>query len=97
MKNILIIEDDRKIALALTLRIKFAGYEATTAFDGLTGLDAAVKNPPDLVLLDISLPVGNGFTLFGGIFREAIRGGRASRRDSERPQPSRPWITGSKT
>jgi DNA-binding response OmpR family regulator len=63
MKSILIIEDDRKIALALTLRIKSAGYEATTAYDGLTGLDAAVKNPPDLVLLDICLPVGNGFTL----------------------------------
>ena len=63
MKNIIIIEDDRKIALALTLRIKFAGYEATTAFDGLTGLDAAVKNPPDLVLLDICLPVGNCSTL----------------------------------
>jgi len=63
MKNILIIEDDRKIALALTLRIKFAGYEATTAFDGLTGLDAAVKNPPDLVLLDICLPAGDGLAL----------------------------------
>ena len=63
MKRILIIEDDRKIALALSLRIKSAGYEATTAYDGSTGLDAAVKNPPDLVLLDICLPVGDGFIL----------------------------------
>ena len=61
MKSILIIEDDRKIAMALTLRIKSAGYEATTAYDALTGLNAAVKNPPDLVLLDICLPVGDGF------------------------------------
>ena len=64
MKSILIIEDDRKIAIPLTIRLKSAGYEATAAYDALTGLNAAVKNPPDLVLLDISLPVGNGFTLF---------------------------------
>lgn len=63
MKSILIIEDDRKIALALTLRINSAGYEASTAYDGPAGLDAAVKNPPDLVLLDICLPVGDGFAL----------------------------------
>jgi DNA-binding response OmpR family regulator len=63
MKRILIIEDDRKIATALALRLKSAGYESTAACDALTGLSAAVKNPPDLVLLDICLPVGNGFTL----------------------------------
>ena len=38
MKSILIIEDDRKIAMALALRIKSAGYEAATAYDALTGL-----------------------------------------------------------
>jgi DNA-binding response OmpR family regulator len=63
MKKILIIEDDRKIAMTLTVRLKSAGYEATTAYDALTGVNAAVKNPPDLVLLDICLPVGNGFTV----------------------------------
>jgi DNA-binding response OmpR family regulator len=64
MKNILIIEEDQKIATALVLRLKSAGYEATATYDGLTGLDAAVKNPPHLVLLDICLPVGNSSTLF---------------------------------
>ena len=63
MKSILIIEDDRKIALALTLRINSAGYEVTATYDALTGLDAAVKNPPDLVLVDICLPAGDGFAL----------------------------------
>ena len=63
MKSILIIEDDPKLALALTLRLKSAGYEATAANDALAGLNAAVKNPPDLVLMDVCLPVGNGFTL----------------------------------
>src|SRR5712691_2831966 len=62
-KQILIIEDDQKIAMALALRLKAAGYEATTTFDALTGLDAAVRNPPALVLLDISMPGGNGFSV----------------------------------
>ena len=63
MKSILIIEDDRKIAMALTLRLKSAGYEVTTVYDALSGVNAAVKNPPHLVLLDICLPVSNGFTV----------------------------------
>lgn len=62
MKRVLIIEDDRKIAMALSLRLKSAGYEATAACDVLTGVNAAVKTPPDLVLLDVCLPVGNGFS-----------------------------------
>ena len=62
-KQILIIEDDEKIAMALALRLKAAGYEATTAYDALTGLNAAVRNPPALVLLDISMPAGDGFSV----------------------------------
>ena len=60
-KKILIVEDDEKIALALALRLKSAGYETSTAFDALTGVSEAVKFRPDLVLLDISMPAGSGF------------------------------------
>jgi DNA-binding response OmpR family regulator len=63
MKRILIIEDDRKIALALTLRIKSAGYDAAAAHDAQTGINAAVENRPDAVLLDIGLPGDNGFVV----------------------------------
>lgn len=62
-KQILIIEDDPKIALALAVRLKSSGYETVTAYDALTGVSAAVKDPPDLVLLDISMPAGNGFAV----------------------------------
>jgi DNA-binding response OmpR family regulator len=62
-KQILIIEDDEKIAMALELRLKSAGYQPTTTYDALTGLNAAVRNPPALVLLDISMPAGNGFSV----------------------------------
>lgn len=63
MKKVLIIEDDRKIAMALGLRLKAAGYEALMAYDAITGVNSAVQNKPDLVLLDISMPAGNGFTV----------------------------------
>jgi DNA-binding response OmpR family regulator len=59
-KKILIIEDDTRIAMALGLRLKAAGYETILAFDALLGLTNAVKLAPDLVLLDISLPGGSG-------------------------------------
>ena len=62
-KKVLIIEDDRKTALALAHRIRSAGYEATLAYDALTGVNTAVKLRPDLVLLDISMPGGNGFSV----------------------------------
>src|ERR1051326_5086788 len=63
MKKILIVEDDEKIALSLALRLKAEGYETVLAYDAVTGLAAAVKQQPDLVLLDISMPTGNGFTV----------------------------------
>ena len=63
MNKILIIEDDVKIALALSVRLKAAGYEVKKAHDALTGFHAAVNDPPDLVLLDISMPAGGGFSV----------------------------------
>ena len=63
MKKILIVEDDETIAKALALRLKSAGYEVTVAFDALTGVAAAREIQPDLALLDISVPAGNGFTV----------------------------------
>jgi DNA-binding response OmpR family regulator len=62
-KKVLIVEDDRKIAMALSLRLQAAGYETLIAGDALTGVTMAVKSVPHLVLLDISMPAGNGFTV----------------------------------
>ena len=49
--------------MALAVRLKSAGYEASMAYDALTGVNDAVKCRPDLVLLDISMPAGNGFAV----------------------------------
>jgi two-component system cell cycle response regulator len=61
VKKVLIVEDDRKIALALATRLKGAGYEASIAVDAITGVNLAVKLQPDLIILDISMPAGSGF------------------------------------
>jgi two-component system response regulator AtoC len=60
-KTILIVEDDQKVALGLAIRMKSAGYEAIIAHDALSGVRSAIRNKPHLVLLDISMPAGNGF------------------------------------
>jgi len=62
-RRILIVEDDERIAMALGLRFKAAGYETEVTFDALLGLHSAVRRPPDLLLLDISMPAGNGFVV----------------------------------
>jgi DNA-binding response OmpR family regulator len=60
-KKILIVEDDRKIGMSLSLRLNSVGYEALLAQDALLGVSMAVKNQPDLLILDISMPAGDGF------------------------------------
>jgi DNA-binding response OmpR family regulator len=68
-RRILIVEDDQKIAMSLSLRMKAAGFESLVANDGLSGIRSAVDHRPHLVLLDISLPAGDGFTVAEGIQR----------------------------
>jgi len=61
MKKILIMEDDKRVAAALAIRLQAAGYEVLTAWDGLEGLKMAVSARPDLILSDVWMPDGVGF------------------------------------
>jgi DNA-binding response OmpR family regulator len=63
MKQILIVEDDERLALALSIRLKSQGYATWTAGDAISALSLALRVNPALILLDISLPAGSGFTL----------------------------------
>jgi two-component system response regulator AdeR len=63
MDRILIVEDDEHIAMAMKVRLEANDFEVLTAIDAIVGLDKAVKLKPDLVLLDISMPGGNGLKL----------------------------------
>jgi CheY-like chemotaxis protein len=62
-KKILIVEDDTKIAGALAARLKAAGYEVLAANDGFEGIKQAVMGKPDLIVMDIWMPVGFGFSV----------------------------------
>jgi DNA-binding response OmpR family regulator len=62
-KKILIVDDERDIVKALTIRLQRAGYEVVTAFDGAQGIFMAHKENPDLIILDIRMPAGNGFSV----------------------------------
>lgn len=56
MSKILIVEDEAKIARFLELELKHEGYEVIVAGDGRTGLEKALREDVDLVVLDIMLP-----------------------------------------
>lgn len=56
MKNILIIEDEEDLAELLAFNLGKEGFQTTIALNGLEGLEAAVRCPPDLILLDLMLP-----------------------------------------
>lgn len=60
MQTILVVEDDSKIARLLELELRHAGYAVTVATDGRTGLERALADDVDLVLLDVMLPQMSG-------------------------------------
>src|SRR5262249_56402855 len=62
-KRILCIEDDRETAALIAEELVERGFEVSSAHDGRAGLAAVLKNMPDLVLCDISMPVMSGFEL----------------------------------
>lgn len=58
--KILIIEDEAKIARFVQLELQYEGYEVEICHDGREGLDKAVQNEYDLIILDVMLPSLNG-------------------------------------
>lgn len=62
-KNILIVEDEKTIAEILLFNIKKNGFDAKAVYDGGSGLDEALSGKYDLVLLDLMLPVMDGFEI----------------------------------
>ena len=61
MRTVLIVEDDPAMLRGLKDNFEMKGYYVLTAIDGKQGLEAAMKEKPDLILLDIMLPEINGY------------------------------------
>ncbi len=61
--NVLIIEDDENISKALEVRLNARGYQTAMAFDAVMGMQKAMETSPDAIVLDITMPGGNGLTL----------------------------------
>lgn len=61
--NILIIEDESKVAAFIKAGLEEVGYATDIAYDGLIGKSKALSGNFDLIILDINLPVINGFHL----------------------------------
>jgi DNA-binding response OmpR family regulator len=63
MKRILLIEDNRDYAATLRANLQREGYQVGVAHTGPEGLQAALTDQPDLVILDLMLPGLNGYTV----------------------------------
>ena len=62
-RNILVVEDDRNISDLIRMYMEKEGFEVRSAYDGGKAVEEFEKQAPDLVLLDIMLPVMDGWTV----------------------------------
>ena len=60
MSKVLIVDDEENLAKFIGLELKHEGYEVETVLDGRSGLDSALENNYDVILLDLMLPELNG-------------------------------------
>jgi DNA-binding response OmpR family regulator len=70
MKKILIIEDELAYLKLLKSELVKKGYAVVEAIDGKKGLEAAEKEKPDLIILDIRMPVMDGMTMLSLLRKE---------------------------
>jgi DNA-binding response OmpR family regulator len=74
-QRILIVEDEVALSGALKDKLVHEGYDVETAKNGLEGLEAVKREAPDLILLDVIMPVMDGMTML----REMRRDDRSSK------------------
>lgn len=70
--KILLVEDEKPLALALKSLLEKNKYNIDTTYDGIDGLDYALSNSYDLIILDVMLPKMNGFDVLKQIRKQKI-------------------------
>ena len=73
-KKILIVEDEAPLRNAVSDILSFEGFEVFQATNGQEGLDIALKEHPDLILLDLMMPVMDGLTMLEKLRQDATFG-----------------------
>ena len=66
-KRVLVVEDDPSIAIGLRINLESEGYEVHVAEDGQRGLELARSIAPDLIVLDVMLPLRNGLEVLNDL------------------------------
>ena len=69
-KRVLIVEDEKNIVDILSFNLNKEGYETLEAYDGQAGLQLALEQNPDLILLDLMLPKMDGFEVCRSLRKE---------------------------
>ena len=59
-KHILLVDDDPDFVEAVKVIVESGGYDVQVAYDGQEGLEAVAEQKPDLIVLDVMMPVMNG-------------------------------------
>lgn len=72
MSTVLIVEDDPTMLRGLTDNFEMKGYYVLTARDGQEGLETALKEKPDLIILDIMLPEMNGYEVCSHVREQGL-------------------------
>jgi two-component system KDP operon response regulator KdpE len=67
VSRILVVDDDKQLLRALRINLAARGYQVVLATDGATGLAAASRHQPDLVVVDLGLPDMDGVTVVEGV------------------------------
>ncbi len=66
-KKILVVDDEQQLVLAVKIRLQSSGYQVATAPNGQAALDAIEKDRPDLVILDVLMPIMDGYSCLRAI------------------------------
>jgi DNA-binding response OmpR family regulator len=69
--KILIVDDDPDLKLALKIRLRANHYDTLQASDGYSAIAVAQRDHPDLIILDLGLPAGDGFVVLKHL-RESV-------------------------
>jgi len=62
-KKILLIDDEPELIKAVEIRLKSTGYEVSVAYDGRAGICEAKEIKPDLIILDLLMPIMDGYAV----------------------------------